>query len=348
MPDKKPAKRKYLSHILRFSVAAAAIYLAFRGKDPTKVINDLSELNLWTIAAAFALYAMAQLIFAFRWNMLLRVQSIKIGYWPAVRLHFLGLFYNNCLPGAVGGDMLRIWYVTKHTDKKLEAGLSVFVDRCIGLTGMLIMAFFCYWFIPAEGQTGRFAFPYKLDSMGRLTRYWPILAAVTAVLLIAFAAFVATPKGRSLLQQAITLIRQHGLAILRKLHAAVVVYYNRKLAVVAALLLTILLQSTCVAAIWLIGRKIGIDAPAKYYFIFFPISWLLGVLPISVGGAGVMELWLTDIFIRVCRVPQERALALALSQRLLWLFGSLPGVIIHLRGAHLPKDFSVDYEKPPN
>ena len=86
----------------------------------------------------------------------------------------------------------------------------------------------------------------------------------------------------------------------------------------------------------------------KYYFIFFPVSWLLGALPISVGGAGVMELWLKDIFIRVCQVSSEHALVLAFCQRLLWLFGSSPGLVIHLVGAHLPKDFSIDYEQPVN
>ena len=41
-------------------------------------------------------------------------------------------------------------------------------------------------------------------------------------------------------------------------------------------------------------------------------------------------------------------LALALSQRLVWLFGSLPGVVIHLIGAHLPKDFFLDYDDAIN
>jgi len=35
--------------------------------------------------------------------------------------------------------------------------------------------------------------------------------------------------------------------------------------------------------------------------------------------------------------------ALALFHRILWLFGSLPGVAIHLLGAHLPKDIDSDY-----
>jgi hypothetical protein len=96
---------------------------------------------------------------------------------------------------------------------------------------------------------------------------------------------------------------------------------------------------------WLIGKDMGVTADIKYYFIFFPISWLLGTLPISVGGVGVMELWLKMMFVRVCAVPENPAFALASSQRILWIIGSLPGVVIHLIGAHLPKDFFVDHNK---
>lgn len=354
----KGKKGKYISYLSRFAVAGTALYLAFRGEDLGKITEVLLGLNLWIFAAALGLYLIAQFVFALRWNLLMRVQSIKIGYWPALRLHFLGLFYNHCLPSSVGGDLLRIWYVTKHTDKKFEAALSVFVDRVVGLTGMFIMAFFCYWFIPVQGQKGRFQFPYKINLLQRLLEYrWPLLA-VGAVFAAVFVAFTSNAKGRSLLHRGFTFIRQHGAAAMQKARHAIRIYCNKWLAIGCALLLTFCLQSLCIVAMWMIGREIGVAAHIKYYFIFFPISWLLGALPISVGGAGIMELWLKDIFIRVCAVTSQNALVLAFGQRLLWLFGSLPGVVIHLIGAHLPgvpkrslgtpKDFFVDYNEPIN
>jgi uncharacterized membrane protein YbhN (UPF0104 family) len=97
---------------------------------------------------------------------------------------------------------------------------------------------------------------------------------------------------------------------------------------------------------WLVGREIGVAAPAKYYFIFFPLSWLLGALPISVGGLGIMEGWLKVMFMQVGAISGKEALALALCQRLIMLFASFPGALIHAIGAHLPKDFFVDYQEP--
>lgn len=344
MPKAKSKKSKYISYIARFAVAGVALYLAFRGENLGEVADVLLGFNLWVFAAALGLYVIAQFIFALRWSLLMRVQSINIGYLPAVRLHFLGLFYTHCLPSSVGGDLLRAWYVTKHTDRKLEAALSVFADRVIGLTGTLIMAFCCYWFIPVEGQKKRFEFPYQIDLLEHLTEYKWVFAGIATVLVIVIIASISNAKGRSMLCRAVGFVRKHSAVVLQKALDAIRIYYNKKLAIICALLLTFCLQSMCIVAMWLIGREIGMTVHPKYYFIFFPISWLLGALPISVGGAGVMELWLKDIFIRVCAVSGKHALILAFCQRLLWLFGSLPGAVIHLIGAHLPKDFFVDYD----
>lgn len=127
------------------------------------------------------------------------------------------------------------------------------------------------------------------------------------------------------------------------------------------MLLTFACQGVFIIGIWMLGKNIGVGAHFKYYLIFFPISWVIGSLPISIGGAGITELWLRNIFVGVCGVPGPLAQALAACQRLLWIFGSLPGAVIHLVGAHLPeeskcgqvglpqsKDFFVDYKEPMN
>jgi uncharacterized protein (TIRG00374 family) len=349
MPKAKVRKNKYISYLLRFGVAGAALYLAFRGEDLGQVKDVLLGLNLWIFAAALGFYVVGQLIFVTRWSLLLKVQSIRIGYWPAVRLHFLGLFYNNCLPSLIGGDLLRAWYVTQHTDKKVESVLSVFVDRFVGLAGMVIMAFCSYCFIPAERPKEQFESPFAGTSLlQHLIDYRWVFAGIGLVLVIAAVVFASSVKLRGRLRRWIQLLRQRGAAVLGKVVTAIGIYWNKKLALVCALLLTFCCQGVFIVGMWLVGRGIGITAPMKYYFIFFPISWLLGALPISVGGVGITELWLKAMFIGVCAVSSEHALALALCQRLIMLFASLPGAVIHLIGAHLPKDFSIDYDKAMN
>lgn len=346
MAQARVRSKKYISYLVRFGVAGAALYLAFRGEDLGQIAEVLLGLNLWVFAAAVGIYVIGQLIFVTRWCVLLKVQSIRIGFWPAVRLHFLGLFYNNCLPGAIGGDVPRAWYVTKHTDKKLEAALSVFVDRVIGLTGMLIMAFCCYWFVPEEGRQEGFNLSFELGFVRRLSEYkWELIGA-GAVFVLAIALVTSNLRGRVWLSRSLERVRRHGALMLSRVRQSIRIYCHKPLTIAYALLLTFCCQSMHVIAMWLVGREIGITAPAKYYFVFFPLSWLLGTLPISVGGLGIMEGWLKVMFMRVGTMSGKEALALALCQRLIMLLASLPGALIHLIGAHLPKDFFVDYGEP--
>jgi hypothetical protein len=51
------------------------------------------------------------------------------------------------------------------------------------------------------------------------------------------------------------------------------------------------------------------------------------------------------MFTQFAGIEESAALAIALSQRAVWMLTSLPGAVIHLFGAHLPKDFFVDYNK---
>ena len=346
MPKLHPEKTKYVKYLLRFAIAGGAVYLAFKDVDPKATLEVLLGLNLGVVFAAIGLYILGQMLFVVRWKLLMRVLSIRIGFWPALRLHFLGLLYNNCLPSSVGGDLLRAWYITKHTDKKLEAALSVFVDRAVGLAGLVIMALSCYWFVPEPKGEKEFASPSWIDVLQQFSEHKWLFLAIIAGFAALVAVILASPWGRRVLTRLRGAIRTHSEMSIRKVRAAAKAYFNRKLAVFSALMLTFCLQGVCVASMWLIGQEIGISAHPKYYFIFFPISWLLGTLPISVGGAGIMELWLSEMFRRVCGpMAKNPAAALAISQRLLWLLGSLPGVAIHLFGGHLPKDFSVDLDK---
>ena len=85
-----------------------------------------------------------------------------------------------------------------------------------------------------------------------------------------------------------------------------------------------------------VGRNLGIEVEFKYYFIFFPIVWVASVIPVSIGGIGVVEGLLVLLFVKAGAVG-EAAFALSLCQRVIIMLGALPGLGIHLFGAHLPR-----------
>jgi len=336
--DRKDKKRHILV-VLRILVAGVALYLAFRGEDLGELSKVLLRLNIWIFAAAIVLFLVAQVLFVIRWRLLLRILSIHISLGVGLKLHFLGWFYNNCLPSSVGGDLVRAWYITKHVEanKRASAALSVFFDRFIGLTGMLLMATACYWLISVEGRftNEQNEVSQKVGIFEHIAEYRLILVTIAAVIVGIFCIILANKSGRALLTKAWRRLWGIAMKIFAEGIAAVKLYGQRPVTIICTIGLTVLLQSISIAGFCLLGRDLGIEIPIKYYFVFFPISWLIGTIPVSIGGLGIMEGSLKLMFLRL-GVGSKYASAIAVCQRLVWWVCSLPGVIVHLSGTHLP------------
>lgn len=348
MPEAQDARKtRHLSLVARIVVATLAIVWVFRGQDWEKLREVFGRLSWGCFALSLAAYVIGQIVVAFRWWLLLRVQSIHIGVVAAVRLYFVGLFYNNVMPSSVGGDLLKAYYVTKHTHRRLEGVLSVFIDRLVGLAGMMLMAVVAYLLFLRGRPLAAEAGPAEPAGQGiapwRGAVLW--ILAIGAVLL---AVLLVHPGSRQRLKRAGQRLWGRGAEILGRVRAALVVYCCKPWTMLAALLLTLLGQSIVVAAFWPLGRNLGLEAEPRYYFVIFPITWVIGAIPVSIAGLGVLEAGIVTLFTSLTVATRESALALAFCQRFVWVLASLPGGMVHLLGAHLPRQFLVDGQNGAN
>ena len=347
MVDGKAKKSRRIFLIVRIAVVVvgivlAAIWVLSEGVWP-HLRDAFGRMDLWIFGCTTAIFCVSQLMVVLRWWLLLRTQRVFISYWAAVRLYLIGWFFNNLLPSSVGGDVIRLWHVTMHTEKKFEAGLSVLVDRVIGLASTLVIAFFFYVvFLRSEGQ--RIDFEARGGLLGSLDRNKWLLALIVAVCAAAVGGLLMHSRTRVLLGRAWGIARIYGARVLGKLCNAGRLYRTRPIAILEAFGLTVALQIMNITGFWFLGRNLGIEVSVKYYYVFFTLVWVLGTIPVSIGGAVVVEGILCWLFVNVAGVEAGAALALALCQRCVWILTSLPGALLHLAGGHLPKDFSVDYE----
>ncbi len=332
---------------VRVAVAVLAIGWVLHGQDWRELGKIFQKMNLGYFALSLGVYVAAQLVIAVRWWLLLRAQTIRIGLLPTFRLHFVGLFYNNVMPSSVGGDLLKAWYVTKHTDRRLEGALSVVVDRLVGLGGMVLMAIVAYvGFL--HGRTV-VAGPSEEAGVGlSLDRLRAPLLWTLGVLVVLVAVLCAHPRSRARIRHVWGRVAERAAALLRRAWTAMVVYCSKPGTMLMALGLTLLGQCVVITAFWVLGRNLGVEASAKYYFVIFPITWVVAAIPISIAGVGILEAGMVTLFVSLTATTAESALALALCQRFVWVLASLPGGAIHLFGAHLPEQFLVDAENPLN
>lgn len=83
------------------------------------------------LLAGLAVFAPVFLIGSLRWMVLMRARGIEIGYLRACRLTMAGQFFNLCMPGTTGGDVMKAYYATRATHQRADAVISVAVDLLI-------------------------------------------------------------------------------------------------------------------------------------------------------------------------------------------------------------------------
>src|SRR5439155_27088385 len=134
-----PPMKKVLITIFQLSVKIAVLYWVYH--DPHRRAQMVEALRnaeyRWVLLAIMA-YVVVEGAAAFRWHVLLKVQNIHLSVPRLAALFFIGLFYNQFLPGGTAGDIIKSYYLLKETpDKKAGALLAVVFDRFIGLVALV-------------------------------------------------------------------------------------------------------------------------------------------------------------------------------------------------------------------
>ena len=135
-----------------FKVAFAAAILVWMVRS--------GRLNLGEVAGAFSHWPALLLILllvniqiavsAWRWKWLLRAQSFALPFRQAYSLTMIGALFNVVIPGAVGGDVIKAYYIARGTTRKAETTGTIVLDRVAGLVGLfLLAAAAALWNLPA-------------------------------------------------------------------------------------------------------------------------------------------------------------------------------------------------------
>jgi glycosyltransferase 2 family protein len=288
----------------------------------------------WAIWAV-VVYFFAQTVLAGRWLLLLRVQGIHISLYQVIKLTYLGLFYNNMMPGSVGGDLLKGWYITHHSDQtlRIEAAVTVFVDRLTGLIGMVMVAVLASFVI---GSQITYDSPYGQIQIRWVI--WAIFAAMVGVSIVFLSRHV-----RRLLLLSYLLEKLPFARFLRKADNAIRIYRHHIPTMLISLLITAVIQWTAIAAVWMLSQSLHFDKVTFVQcLIIMPIVWVIGVAIPVPGGLGIIEGLITYLFCLAINPENpgqatEQALALAMLNRIMICTCSLPGALVPVFGGHLPK-----------
>jgi uncharacterized protein (TIRG00374 family) len=278
-PQKK-SLRSWLVTAFKVAVAAVAIGYLLRSKSldfgALAILvkrPSLFVLNfvLWVVAAG--------ILAALRWKILLTLADARPPFKKLLRLQLIALFFNVVVPGNIGGDVMKGFYVARDEapEKRPTILLIILVDRIVGLAGLIAIAALSALVrsdvLASSPQTKPLLYTIGLLAAGTFG------GPIVFVILMRFAKdwLEKWTSGPSRISK-----------LLAQLTKSVALVSARPLVLLQAVVVSMAIHGLAMAYFAILTRAI-VDTPVDFGLIaaVFPIGMLSIVLPISPGGVGV-------------------------------------------------------------
>jgi len=309
--------KKILVTLIQLAVTVTLLIWVFH--DPqqrAQMATALRAADYRWVGGAIVAYLIVEIAAAVRWQILLRVQRIRLSLPRLSGLFLIGMFYNQFLPGGTGGDIIKSYLLLKEAaEHKAGALLAVVFDRLIGLVALVAITVTLV--------------SLRFDLLSRTPETRNLLWLLLFVLGISISALIASfvVSGFNLFH---LLPRKFpGRDKLIEIAAAYHLYARHWVATFfafAASLVAHLATFTtflCVAYAFHAGVKL-ID-----FFAVLPVERTLTALPISFAGVGLREQILQVMLHNLCGVPVAVAKLIGTMSFLVILVCCAPGGIVY-------------------
>ncbi len=292
------------------------------GRRPLYGLRTMFQQMNWKyFGFAFLCMAGTISITALRWRQLVRIRGIPLRKSEAIRLTYLGLFFNNAVPGATGGDVMKAYYAARDREDKAEVFASVFLDRIIGLVALIVLAAVVLLFHSADPKFRRLAVNVSL--------FLVVLAIGGTVY---YSRRLRRLSGLSSLATRLPFQSQF-----RKVDRGFFHYRFHKGALAAAFGVSFLAHGFTIVSHVFIGEALRFDVDVESYFVFVPIGQVASAIPLFPGGWGVREATYGMLF-KGSGLPFGYGAALGILHGLIVVAWSLVGGVLFLSGhERLPK-----------
>ena len=117
---------------LRLAFGALLLLFLFRLVEFDRLALTLSTVKPQLLVAAFLAMLLNYGVKTYRWASILRFQRPDLSFGQVARFNFVSVFLGNFLPSNLSSDIVRIYYISRHTAAPGVAISSIFADRIIG------------------------------------------------------------------------------------------------------------------------------------------------------------------------------------------------------------------------
>src|SRR5690554_5076610 len=135
--------------ILKIGITLVSLYLVFSKVSIKDLKEALTESDPIFFILAFFIFFISQVITSTRLNGIFKGVGLHISEKYNFKLYLLGMFYNLFLPGGIGGDGYKIFFLRrKFHIKGRRLLMAIFFDRLSGFWALCLITAALVIFIP--------------------------------------------------------------------------------------------------------------------------------------------------------------------------------------------------------
>ena len=305
--------KKTLFWILKLCISIGILWYVFSRPDisPHKIVEHIKSIESARLFMAIGLYIVIVFIVCLRWQKLLKGQGVHLPFFKTLELNFIGLFFNTFMPSMTGGDVVKAYYVSKHTDQRLEAATTVLIDRVVGMLALLAIGAAASLYAISDPQIRKLAISIV------------VFFLIIIILCIVFfnkrlmKKFSFNVKGERW---------QKIVVSLKRVYSAFYIYRSKKALLVEVFLMSIVVQFMFVLMNYQIALGLGLNVSMKYFFLFIPIISVISAIPITFAGWGIgesMYKYFFGLVTEACGLAVTMSIIVRLITLILNLFGGI-------------------------
>lgn len=233
-----------------------------------------------------------------KWQIIARFKGFQRSVWGCFRAYLTGSFINNFLPGFIGGDMFRTYWLGKQRNGYSLAVSTVVFDRLSGLfaAAMLTVIFSIFTFgNVVQSSLWTFLFVLLILFVIAVTFWGAVWRQVSDIVIVQHIVRVLPPKIQTFLNE----VRD----------------YFRKEILVPALSFSLVFNILGVGiANLILFRAFGQTVPILDFFAVIFLISIVSSIPVSINNIGIKE-WAYYTFFILIHVNPEVAITVAIVGR---------------------------------
>lgn len=300
--------KRWLPWVLKGSLSVGLIWFVFSKIDLTSAWAQARTLDPSMLIVALLLGLLQVWLGAFRWWLVLRALKATFTTVQTFIVYYIGVFFAIILPGAVGGDAVRMW-TARRSGLSLSASInSVMLERAATVLALVLLV--------AITQ------PLLLARVPTIPGSWvfPVLSVLGFIGILVLASLDRLPTSL-----------HHWRVVRGLIHLAgdTRQLFFRPTWGGATLIVAMLGHVNLSLQVYALALGLGLDVSVIDCLVLVPPVILIMTLPISIAGWGVRETAMVAAFGYV-GVETHSALVLSVLFGLVCTVTALPGGVVWL------------------